>query len=332
MSVGTRITGSTASARAGLRRLTRWVNAQTSIVLVFVAIELFAVLFVPRYAVLQNFKIMLLAIPTLGIMTTGVTLLMIAGEFDLSIGSIFVFCSALLAVLSTNLGISAWLALAVSLAVGAGIGVLNGYITLRARIPSFITTLATMMLFKAGAIALVSGAAVGVSADPVFKAVFAGEIGPMPVSFLWFVILALILYVVLEETQLGSWIFAAGGNKSAARAMGINTNLVKIFCFALVGVLSALAGAMEAAKAGFVYANAGEGMNLNSIAASVVGGTSLYGGSGSILGAFFGAIIIWTVQDILMLLRVNAMYFSAYVGGVIVLTVIFNTIVARRRE
>jgi simple sugar transport system permease protein len=332
MSTNAQLAGRVVPRIARLRRFTGWINASTSIVIVFVVIQLAATLLVPHYASLDNLKIMMVAIPALGIVTLGVTLLMIAGEFDLSVGSIFVFAGAAMAVLNTKLGVNPWLALFVALAVGAGIGLLNGYITTRLWIPSFIMTLGTMMIFRALATWITSAEAVPFRPHRDFADLFAGSVGPIPAQFLWLVGLAFLAHILLAETPFGNWIFAAGGDKNVARALGINTDRVKVVCFIIVGMLAALASAVETTRLNSLYLRAGENMNMLAIAAAVIGGTSLFGGAGGVLGAVLGAITIYSIQDILLLLNVSGVYFEGFVGSVILVTVVLSTIAAARNE
>jgi len=274
-----------------------------------------------------NIEILLVMISEFCVILLGVGLLMISGEFDLSIPSTLLFCSFVFLKLH-NMGLNLFLSAFIVFGVGLLIGLVNGLITTKGRIPSFITTLATMMLW-AGITSIFAppGAerAIDVSALPLFRDIFIGEVWGVPVQFLWFMLFTLILGILLHFHKLGCWIYVTGDNKEAARAMGINTDLVKIICFMLVGFLCAFSAIMQIIRVEAFHVVLGNLYELQAIAACVIGAVSLFGGRGSVLGCFLGAIIIPMIQNGIVFLPIPVAGTAAFVGMAIVVFAFLST-------
>lgn len=279
-----------------------------------------------RYLSAANIAIMLKAIPTLGIIALGVGMLMISGEFDLSVGSIYAF-TAVVCSMAIAAGFSPWLAAVLLIAGGAAISMANGAIALRFALPSFIVSLGAMLFWK-GMIFFVHGAqAIRFEASDTFQNFLAGNIGGIQMPFVWFVLLALIFHILLRHHSFGNHIIAVGGDKDAATANGVNPIKVKLICFAFAGATAAFSGMISAARVGSVTPAQGGGLELQAIAASVIGGVALTGGRGSMIGVFLGAALIYTIQDVLLLLRAPGFYLDIFVGALIVLAAIANRLV-----
>ena len=209
-------------------------------------------------------------------------------------------------------------------AVGAAIGVVNGLITLGFAMPSFIVTLGAMLFWR-GMILLLHGAlSIGFQPDATFQNVFGGSIGFLPMSFLWLALFCVGFHVMLQHRRLGNHMFAVGGNRDAALAIGIRPAQVKLAAFAIAGGMAALSGMFSATRVNSITPVGGAGLELQAIAACVIGGLSLTGGRGSILGIFLGAALIYTIQDVLLLMRAPGFYLDIFVGALIVGAVILN--------
>ena len=154
----------------------------------------------------------------------------------------------------------------------------------------------------------------------------------MPSQFIWLILMTIIFWLLLSRHKFGNLIFATGGNLRVAKAMGIKTDRVKVITFIVAGSMAALGGLFDSTRIEVVHPLQGEGLALTAIAAVVIGGTSLTGGKGTVLGTFLGASIIFTIQDILMLLRAPAYLFNALIGVVIVLAVILNQFIGERSK
>jgi simple sugar transport system permease protein len=296
-----------------------------SLLIIIVLVIAFTLLS-PDYSFLyaENIRNILAMGPELALIVLGVSLLMIAGEFDLSVGSQLQFCMYVFWVLLYySTGLNDWMSFLVTLCVGAVLGFINAVITIRGRIPSFITTLGTMLLWRGVVLLLTLGYQKPlVSVSPLFRSVFVSEVFGVPVQIIWFVAVAIVLGLILHRHRFGNWVYATGDNELAAREMGINTALTKTICFMTVGILAALASVIQILRVGSFFSRAGDGWELKAIAAAVVGGTSLRGGIGSIFGAVLGAFAIILIENAITILRID--YFWTYIveGAIIVLYVI----------
>jgi simple sugar transport system permease protein len=222
--------------------------------------------------------------------------------------------------------------LLIALGVGAFIGMINGVVTVKSGVPSFIITLGAMWFWR-GIILLISQAAnESFHPGPFLTAVLTASIGPFQVQFLWFIIISIGAWFILERHKLGNHFFAVGGNQKAANALGINSHRVKIIAFTILGVFSAFAGIISTVRVNAVSPVQGEGLELQAIAACVIGGTALMGGRGSILGAFLGAALLYTIQDFLLLLRAPGFYLKLFVGLIIVIAAVLNETMKRKRS
>jgi simple sugar transport system permease protein len=282
-----------------------------------------------RYLSPQNLTILMKAVPVLGCLALGAGILMIAGEFDLSIGSVYTFTAILMASL-VNMDVSAFIAAPVGILAGVLIGVLNGTITLRFGLPSFIVTLGGLLFWR-GAVLLYNGAVqVRFDPEPAFTSLFAGTLFGINAAFIWILILVAAFHLLLHRHRFGNHVFATGGNPGAATAIGINTGRVKLIAFAIAGGMAAVAGIIATARVGSVQPGQGAGLELQAIAACVIGGLSLRGGRGTIIGVFLGVLLIHTMTDVLLLLRAPGFYLDMFIATLIVVAAIFNHLIERR--
>ena len=284
-----------------------------------------------RFLSYENLRALGRLLPDLGIVSLGIAMLMIAGEFDLSISSQIPLCSFIMIQL-LKLGLGELPSFFVTLGVGAVLGLINAMITIKGRIPSFITTLGTMLLWRGLVLLLTLGyqkPLVGVS--DLLKNALISSIFGVPVQIVWFAGIALILGFILHRHKFGNWIYATGDNEAAARAMGVNTTLTKTICFMIVGTLCGLASIMQVLRVGSFFSRAGDGWELKAVAAAVLGGASLRGGIGSIPGAVLGALAIILIENAITTLRID--YFWTYIveGAIIVLYTLMTTSVQRLR-
>ena len=261
----------------------------------------------------------------LGIMTMAVTFLIISGEFDLSIGSTFALSAVTAAVLMES-GFPILAAFLIGLAVSVVVGFLNGLIVTKLKIPSFIATLGTMMIVRS-AVLMVSERRPRVLADRgiVSCAFGGGEIfGTIPVPIIWLLVIVAISWVILAKTPFGYKVYATGGNIRAARLSGINTDRVKITNYILTAFAAGLAGLISLCFLRMVAPVQGEGYELEAIAATVIGGTALAGGVGSIFGAFLGSFMLAIIKNGLVLMGTNPYLQDGILGLVILIAVVVN--------
>ncbi len=289
----------------------------------------------PKFLNFSNILNILRQTSVLGIMTMGITLLMISGEFDLSIGSTFAVAPVLFIDLMSR-EFPVILALILSLLIGVLFGLINGFIVTRTKVHSFIITVGTMMIYR-GVALIISGGwpksldMIGVSNHFIMKALGQGKLfGYIPSPIIWLILIVVICWIVLEKTTHGFKTFAVGGNIEAAKMSGINTDMVKIINFMTVGFLAGFAGIISLSYMGTSSPTMGSGYELDAIAATVVGGTAIAGGAGSIIGAFLGAFILSEIRNGLVLNMVDVYYQEAALGAVIIIAVIINTQLFRR--
>jgi len=305
------------------------------IVLVSVVIQLVCVVawaFFPnqfRYLDWLNLESMMRAIPLLGVVAIGVGILMISGEFDLSVGATYILTSYLMA-LAFQDGWPLSLAVLLAFVVGIAIGLGNGLITIVFGIPSFITTLGSMMFLR-GVVRFVSSSeSIIFQPGATMERILAGTLGPIQAEFLWFIGFSLFGYLLLVRHSFGNHVYMVGGNRNAAVAVGINANRVKIICFALSGICAAFAGVMSAVRITAIAPSGGIGLELQAIAACVVGGLSLNGGRGTAIGIALGTVLLFTIQDVLLLIGAPGYYLDMFIGGSVIVAVILNQWVGRR--
>jgi simple sugar transport system permease protein len=271
----------------------------------------------------ENMRGVLGLLPEMGLVAMGVTILMIAGEFDISVGSVFALAPMVMAVTMVA-GVSFPPAVLLGLLAAGVIGFINGLITLRFAIPSFITTLG--MLFVARSITVViSGGFPPVLPADVPAYIFTQYVGLIRLSMFWFAGIAVILAAVLSLTNFGNWIKSTGGQIEAAAALGIPTSRVKMICFVLCAALAGFAGIIQVLRLGSPLPSLGDGLELQAVAAAVIGGTSLYGGVGTVLGAIVGALLIRVIDNGLVLSHVDANWFKFAIGSLLILAVVGNS-------
>jgi simple sugar transport system permease protein len=275
----------------------------------------------------------------LGIMVVGVAMLMIAGEFDLSIGAnlavaSFVFAWAL------NAGVAAVPAMIISVVVSSALGLVNGLIVVYTGIPSFIATLGTMLAYRGIARAIGGGMlAKYVESKPLLFVVLNGSVDAfnqlfypvanLRVSIFWFIVITILGALVLRRSRYGNWVYAVGGNPGAALAQGVPVKQVKLLTFTLVGLLVGLASVMQFSHRTSVDPLRGDGMELLAVAACVIGGIRLTGGVGTIFGAVIGVLLLTTLEQGLVLMGMSVQVFRAVAGLILMLSVILNTYLLR---
>lgn len=214
-----------------------------------------------------------------------------------------------------------------ALFASAGIGFLNGLITVRAKIPSFITTLGTMMFWRGILLAVTGGFPVSYfpAATPTMFLILNGKFaGQFRASALWFLGIILILNIILVRTRYGNAVYATGGSRDAARVLGVDTDKVKIINFIISALLAGLAGSIQFARFFSVDPMRGQGLELEAIAATVIGGTLLTGGAGNLIGTLFGVLLMAMVRSGLVQAGAPAYWYQAFVGLIVVVAVIVN--------
>jgi ribose transport system permease protein len=311
----------------------------TQIGLILVAlIVFFSVLEFQNFTSVSNARNIATDAAVLLVVATGMTYVIITAGIDLSVGSVLVFSGVIAARLMNAVGGDNWgvylIGLAGALASGLGWGLVNGFLVAKAKIPAFIVTLGTLGM-SLGAALLITG---GVDERSVpFKLVTTIGIGRMfgqvPYLVLISFVVALVFGVILAQTRFGRYTYAIGSNEEAARRAGVNVDRHLIKIYALAGTLSGLAGFMSLARFSTTTIGGHTTDNLNAIAAVVIGGTSLFGGIGTILGTVFGVFIPAVLQNGFVIIGVQTFWQQVAVGAVLIAAVYFDQLRrARKRQ
>jgi simple sugar transport system permease protein len=299
----------------------------------------------------------------LGIIAIGACLLMIAGEFDLSIGSMIGFAGMVAAIPPLYLGWPVWLSMILALACALALGFVNGQLVVRTKLPSFIVTLAFLFILRGLTLAfsiifadrtIVSGIGDVAAEDPFARLLFVGTIGDglftwmagqgwiqalddgtplvrgIPKVLAWWAALAIAASIRLTKTRFGNWIYAVGGDATAAKNVGVPVRLVKVSLFMFTAFCAWVFAMLQICDIGSAAADRGLQKEFEAVIAAVIGGTLLTGGYGSVVGACFGALIFGVVQIGITYTNINSDWFRVFLGLMLLLAVLFNNQVRRR--
>ncbi len=302
---------------------------------IFIALIVFTASFSPEHNFIRPGNIInLLSFgPEFTIIVLGAGILMIAGEFDLSVGSVLAFTGFIFTWLY-GAGVNPVLALLVTVCCGIAIGFINGVITVKAKILSFITTLGTMMVWRGLTLILSGGNQIPAKTTEHlgFTKLLTGRLfGFFPMPAVWFLLFAVVLGLLLHKTRYGNWIYATGNHPTAARAMCINTGMVKIISFMTVSGLVAFAAVIQTVRVAAFSSRIGTDWELKVIAACVVGGTSLLGGRGSMGGIFLGGLIIIVIENALTVGRLPYEWTYMVYGLVIMFAALLDLYIESRK-
>lgn len=273
-----------------------------------------------RFLLPQNLSNITLQVSIVALAAIGATLVILAGGIDLSPGSVLALSSCALAILVKNWGWPVEVAIPATLVLGALLGLFNGVLSAYLRIPAFVTTLATLTIYR-GMAFLITGGTPIFSISPKLRPIFYGSFLGIPLP-MYYVLAAFVLAALfLRYTVPGRAIYAVGGNESAARFTGIKVNRTRLLTFVIAGLMAAAAGVLTTARLDSGSPNYGVGLELQAIAAAVIGGASLAGGSGNIIATLFGALIVAVVQNGLNLNAVPASWQQITLGTIILMAV-----------
>ncbi|MFI1092583.1 ABC transporter permease [Streptomyces sp. NPDC020917] len=296
------------------------------------AIFLYCAFFVNNFLTSENLLSVAQQIAFIGIIGTGMTLVVVAGEIDLSVGSQYGLLTVVMAQSLTDWSLPTGVAAAVVIALGAGIGLVQGLVTTVFQVPSFVVTLAGLAILRGFALLLTAGEPVMANVSKQYHGLVGGSsVGSLAAQTVWMAGVMLVLGWMLSRTKFGYDIYATGGNMKAAVNAGIRANRVKVLCFSLTGALCGLAAVVLVGWLGSANPLTGNGFELSVIAAVVVGGASLSGGVGSVTGTLFGALVAGLIANALVLLGVDGNWQQVATGGLILAAVLVNRLVATRQ-
>ena len=303
----------------------------------FVIIAIFAVLS-PAFRTLENAIGVLLATGVNGVLAIGVTFVIITAGIDLSVGTVMTLSAVMTGVAVTNAGLPIPVGILAGLLTGTACGLLNGTLISRMKIPPFIATLGVMMIAKGLSLVISGVKPIYFNDTPIFRQITMGSVMgavipgfPIPNAVLVFFGAGAVAAFILSKTVLGRYAVAIGSNEEATRLSGVNVAIWKTAIYMLCGIFAGLAGVMIASRLNSAQPALGAGYELDAIAAVVIGGTSLSGGEGTILGTIIGAFIISTLTNGLRILGVPQEW-QIVITGVIVILAVYLDILRRRRN
>ena len=301
--------------------------------LVLVLISVFFSVSTTTFLTMPNMLNVLRQVSINGIIVMAMTFVIITRDIDLSIGSTFALVSMSVAILFNTHGMNIWLASSIGLILGGLLGLINGIITVKGQLPPFIVTLASMMIYRGMALVVSGGVPAAVRLpDSFFMLTGARLWGRIPVPSLWFLGATIVAGFVLHKTSYGFKVYAVGGSAEAARLAGINTDRVRITNFVIIGVISGLAGIISMSYLSSVTPTVGQGIETQVIAATVLGGTSMLGGVGTILGSMLGALVLGIIRNGLVLMGTSAYWIELITGVVLVLAVLVSSYSHREKR
>ncbi len=307
---------------------------QMGIIAVGIVIWLVFVFAAPRtFTDIDIYRAFAETTPLFGMIALALTFVVITGEMDLSFPSVMALGAAVFALSTTHLHLPWYFALLVAFGTGIICGWINGALVAALNIPSLVITIGTQFLFRGLELVLMSGTGVPMTAEryPEMHVILREPLfGILPIQTVWMVILATVLWILLNRTKFGAHVFLTGDNPTSARLMGVNTIRVKTLTFILVAVVSVFAGLMTSIYGYYFWPTVGEGYLLNTIASVFLGGTSVFGGTGSIVGSFVAVYIIGAINAGIVAAGISAFYTQLAFGLVIVASVVLQTLIERR--
>jgi ribose transport system permease protein len=333
------ISPSTQPGALALARRTLWRPAARQKLLAFaslIALLVFFSIASPNFLQVDNLVSILQATAVNGVLAIASTFIIVTGGIDLSVGTLMTFCAVMAGVALTNLGLPLPVGIVAAVASGTGSGVVSGTLIAKLKIPPFIATLGMMMLLKGLSLVISGAKPIYFSDTPNFTAIsqdsLIGDLVPalpIPNAVLILFLVAFAASVVLNRTVLGRYAFALGSNEEAIRLSGVNTDFWKVVIYALGGGICGIAGLLIASRLNSAQPALGQGYELDAIAAVVIGGTSLSGGAGTMLGTVIGAFIMSVLTNGLRILSV-AQEWQTVVTGVIIILAVYTDILRRR--
>jgi simple sugar transport system permease protein len=316
-----------------LARFLRTYAAQLGILAVFIAMWIIFIVLAPQtFLSPQIYLAFMSTIPFFAITAMPLTLAVISGEMDLSFPSVMAIGTVAFIFAWQAIG-NIWLALAAGLAMGFAAGLLNGLIVVYIGIPSLVVTIGTQFLWRGAVLLLVGGKGTTLveTRDTFLYSALVGKIGGyLPLQMVWLVIIAICAWVLLNRHKFGAHIYLIGDNEKTSRLMGVNVKRTRILVFCLVGVAAAFAGILASLQVSFFWPSLGDGYLLHTLASVFLGGTSVFGGTGTIFGTFIGSFIIGAIEAAIVAIGWTGFTTKFIYGLIIIASVSMHAILRKR--
>jgi len=318
-----------------LRKLLRKNGAQLGIFSVFILLWIIFIVLAPQtFLAPQIYFSFMSTIPFFAIMAMPLTILVIAGEMDLSFPSIMAI-GMIAFLLTYEVTQSVWIGFIAALLIGIFAGWLNGVIVVRFGIPSLVATIGTQFFWR-GAVLVLSQGKSGTlvyTKDTLLHPILVGKLfGIIPMQMVWLIVIAILCWVLLNRTRFGAHVYLIGDNANSAKLMGVNTGRVRTRAFILVGVIAAFSGVVASLFVTYFWPSLGDGYLLRTLASVFLGGTSVFGGVGTIFGTFIGAFIIGAIEAATVAVGLTGFWTQLIYGLIIVLSVSMHAFLRRRME
>ena len=307
---------------SSVKNFLKFLWSEYSVIVVFIVIFAVCVMLAPRIAQISNIMIILRHASIIGMIALGMTFVIIGGGIDLSSGHVLAASGAVLILMQGNENVPIPVAILACIAVATVIGVLNGTLVTKFKLPAFIVTLAVGIIARSLAMFALGGMTIRGRNVPEFTRIGLGSIGIVPIPLIIWAVSAVILGLVLAYTKYGTYVYAVGGNENAARYSGISVDKIRISTYALAGLCVGIATVLDLSRMAAVSATtSGNLFEFEAITAAVVGGTALSGGRGKILGTFIGMVLIGLVNNLMAQMQLSP-FLAGTVKGVIILAAV----------
>ena len=303
----------------------RWLGSRENTLLLSLAVFVLVVAyFAPRFVLRENLALILLAAAPLGIVAIAETIVILSGGIDISVGAILAISASLIGA-TIQAGMPAPLSIALGLVAGAFLGLINGSLVAFLRLPPIIVTLATLFIFRGGIDVVMEGTTFPQPTEQLSLLV-SGSVGGVHMQVIVVLITAMAAALFLGHTRWGRMIYAVGDNASAAEISGVKLTRVRLLVYVASGFLSAIAGLVHATRSPIINRTAGFGVEFIAIGAVVVGGTNLFGGSGTIRGTVTGVVLIYAIHNAMVIAHIPTEWQDAATGGLILVAVGVNVL------
>jgi simple sugar transport system permease protein len=318
-----------------LRRYLSRNGTQLGIIGVFALVWLFFILFAPNtFLSSQIYAAFMATVPFFGIIALPLTMVIIAGEMDLSFPAIMAISMVAFIFVFELFG-SVLLALIGALLMGVIAGLLNGALVVWIGIPSLVVTIGTQFFWRGASLVIRNGTGFSLVAardSVIYKLLVGKTFGYIPNQFIWMVIAGITSWLILNRTRLGAHIYLIGDNEKSAELMGVNTRFTRVMVFVIVGVASAFAGVLASLHVSYFWPSLGDGYLLETLAAVFLGGTSVFGGVGTILGTFLGSYIIGAIEAAIVAIGLTGFWTQLIYGLIIIVSVSLHAVLRKRMK
>lgn len=314
-----------------LGSIIKYLKQNLGILVAFIVLCIILSFAAPNFATVTNWITILRTISTTGLLAIGVTLAIMLGGIDLIAGAMIACSGCLCVVAMERWGFPIWAAILISLLIGVAAGAINGTIIAYSGIHPFVVTLAMQSILRGSAYLIASGQPVPLYENKTFPIIGTGSLGIVPLPIIYMLICFFLLYLLLNKTKMGRYIYAVGGNPVAAQFSGINIKKVKITVWTISSTLASFAGIVLAARLSSGQPSTSVGAETDAIAASVLGGVSMYGGVGGVGGVLIGVLVIGVISNGLTLMHVDSNW--QYIAkGIIILLAVYLDMIRQNKK